>query len=121
MRILTLVAAGVACVGVASAATAQDYVRITDEDEFREEVVDRAIVLSENGSELIITAQGGFDGSIGDDEPVGTWSWEDDRFCRALVIGSRSFPRDCQEVYVAGDSVYFIRGDGSQAGPWPLR
>ena len=114
--LLACLAAGLAVLALAAdrsvreASAADANTRIETEQEYREKVVGRKLVL-ENGY-VMSHEDGTVSGEFGDQSLSGTWTWEDKYFCRTVKLGTRDFGRDCQVVEVSGDSLTVIRNKG---------
>ena len=89
-----------------------DFQPITTKEEYMTALVGRAISLG-NKSSTTTHSDGTMTGTAGDREIIGTWSWEDGRFCREGTIGDQELKRDCQKMELAGDQLRITRGDGS--------
>lgn len=108
MRFLKVVA--IATFGICANSAGADP--ISSAEELNSLVVGKTLE-NKRGHTIIMLADGGFDGNVGGNKPIGRWDWRDGQFCRELTIGSREFPYQCQVVEVDGSSVTFKRADGS--------
>ena len=93
---------------------ADDETRITTEEAFREAIVGKKIS-NESGYSLL-HEDGRMTGNFSGRELTGTWSWEDEHFCRSGKLGKKKLARDCQVIVVSGEDATFIRkrGKGKQ-------
>lgn len=89
-----------------------DYQPISTKEEYMASVAGRTINLG-NKSSTTTHSDGTMTGKAGDREIIGTWSWEDELFCREGKIGDEDLKRDCQKMEIAGDQLRITRGDGS--------
>ena len=103
----------VAATSVISACVAtQDYRVISTREQYVSTVAGRSVNLG-NQSSTTTYENGTMTGVVGDREIKGRWSWEEGKFCREGMIGTRALERDCQRLEVAGDRLKMTSGDGS--------
>ena len=94
----------------APAAPSPDEGRLTTEDEYRAMIVGKTIVW-EHGS-ATHHEDGTITGTVGGREMTGTWSWQDEFYCRSITIADTSVPYDCQILILSGDELIAIRDRG---------
>ncbi|MEO0913784.1 MAG: hypothetical protein AAFY59_12470, partial [Pseudomonadota bacterium] len=84
--------------------------QITTEADFRSEIVGRTL---SNGAVTLQILSPGVLGGIGRSGTpvVGTWTWDDGRFCRNIVSGG-SVGNGCQTVLLTGTAVTFLEATG---------
>ncbi len=103
-----LVAAATALSG--TAAGAENFKRITKEDQFRSLVVGKKGV-SEAGW-FIVHAYGTTTGNVFKKKFSAAWVWKNRMYCRNAVLGKDQLGTDCQVVKISGNKVQFIREYG---------
>ena len=93
---------------------------IATEQEFREVAVGKKLV-SKHGH-VIVHDDGTLTGTFGNKELTGTWSWEDEFYCRSAKLGKKDIGDDCQVVEVSGDRLIFVRkkGKGKKSAPYQI-
>lgn len=91
-------------------ASAQNFKRITTENEFRQLVVGKKGV-SEAGW-FIVHADGKTSGKIFNKKFAAAWVWNKKMYSRNAVLGKQQLGTDCQVVKISGDQVQFIREYG---------
>lgn len=94
---------------------AQDLNRVTDRQEFLDQVSGRT--MNRLGIGVQVTPDGTITGRAFGSGVTGSWEWQDGFFCREMSWGSRSWDWNCQAVYIGGDTVRFVadRGQGDTA------
>ena len=85
--------------------------RITTEAQYRELVVDRKF--GNDYGWAINHADGTMSGEFVNKELTGVWAWEGGYFCRSGLYGGEEMPRNCQVVVVKGETITFIRDEGT--------
>jgi hypothetical protein len=100
--------------------TTETFLPITSEQMFREQVVGREVVYA-NGAVGAYGADGTWTITQGDARiGGGTWTWEEDRWCREGATSEGPVPAACEAVEISGASIRFTRADGVQ-GTLPFR
>ncbi len=96
-------------------AAAQDLARVAERQAFLDAVAGRD--LSRLGITVQVQPDGRITGSAFGAPVTGSWEWQDGFFCREMSWGPREWARNCQAVYLGGDTVRFIadRGRGDTA------
>jgi len=110
--ILTTAVTVALIVSACAATPITDYQPINTKEEYMAAVMGRTISLG-NKSATTTHADGTMTGTAGGEEVIGTWSWEEGKFCREGTIGDEKLKRDCQKMALAGDQLRITRGDGS--------
>ncbi|MFD1795223.1 hypothetical protein FQV27_13890 [Paracoccus aurantiacus] len=95
--------------GLMAHGVAAEPIMIVNEQQFRDAVVGRTLMLGEN--EITANAGGQITGTL-NGEPItaSKWVWGRDKFCRAVRTASQDFPSECQGVSLDGDKVIFDGG-----------
>ncbi|QHQ34211.1 hypothetical protein [Algicella marina] len=82
---------------------------VLTEAQFRQEIVGKTL---SNGATTLRIFANGIVGGLGNSGPVvGTWRWEDGRFCRIIASGG-PVGDGCQTVLLTGEAVTFIEASG---------
>ena len=97
-------------------ATSQTSQWIKEEDEFINLINGKK--LKRFLIELSVETDGTITGTGAGTSVTGSWSWQDNYFCRNLSWGNRDLGSDCQKVELRGQKLLFTsdRGSGSTAG-----
>ena len=90
---------------VRQVSAADSSVRITSEKEFRDQVIGKKLV-SKRGH-VSVHEDGTLSGESKKKKITGTWSWEDQYYCRTVKLGGKDFGHDSQVVEVSGDTMTF--------------
>ena len=107
----TFLAAGLAFLVLATwysvpqVSVADSSVRITTDQEFRDQVIGMKLV--NKGGHVIVHDDGTLSGEFKKKKITGTWSWEDQYYCRTGKLGGKDFGHDCQVVEVSGGTMTF--------------
>lgn len=96
--------------GAATSVQAAGFKRIKTAADFKAKIVGKT--LSVGKSTFIVQPDGSLTGSTPTGKVVGKWNWQQGFYCRALRIGKKNFPSDCQLVRFNGDEVVFVRQQG---------
>ncbi len=84
---------------------------ITTKAQFLEQIAGKKLVQNRNW--VILSADGTVRGEGPANGPItGKWNWEDTYYCRDVTVDGTAFPRDCQSVTRAGNTVSFIHNRG---------
>ena len=96
-------------------AKAPTEMRITTEEQFRELIVGKKLVMKYghgmSHADGTLTGMYRLKGNR-KGELIGNWAWEGEYYCRSGMLGEDELPRDCLVVIVKGKNVTFIRGEG---------
>lgn len=112
MRITIICSPFIAALTIGACAATPNYQPISTQDEYMSSVVGRSVRLG--GSSAVTTyPDGTMKGTADGKDVVGTWTWEDGRFCREGTVGSNDMKRDCQKLEIADNRLRVTRGDGS--------
>ena len=84
---------------------ADSSVRITTEQEFRDQAIGKKLVTK--GGHVIVHEDGTLSGEFKKKKITGTWSWEDQYYCRTGKLGGKDIGYDCQVVEVSGSTMIF--------------
>jgi len=104
---------------VLSGGCASSYQSITDEAEFRNRVVDRALSWP-GGFNVRFTADGRIQGRFPAGIVAGTWVWRDGKFCRTIsVAGNRRQP-ECLGIELEPGRIRFKRHNGGYFLPYDI-
>jgi hypothetical protein len=97
-------------------ATSQTSQWIKEEDEFINLINGKK--LKRFLIELSVETDGTITGTGAGTSVTGSWSWQDNYFCRNLSWGNRDLGSDCQKVELRGQKLFFTsdQGSGSTAG-----
>lgn len=100
---------------IAPAAFAETATRIPDKGSFVNIVEGRD--LTRFAVRLNVSPAGSITGRAFGRDVIGSWTWEDGFFCRAMTAGSTVLERNCQAVYQMDGKLRFIadRGTGDTA------
>lgn len=90
---------------VQQVSAADSSVRITSEQEFRDQVIGKKLVVK--GGHVVVHEDGTLSGEFKKKKITGTWSWEDQYYCRTGKLGGKDFGHDCQVIEVSGDTMTF--------------
>ena len=90
---------------VQQVSAADSSVRITSEQEFRDQIAGKKLV-NKNGY-AIVHEDGTLSGEFKNKRLTGTWSWEDQYYCRTVKLGEKDLGHDCQVIEVSGDTMTF--------------
>lgn len=85
--------------------------RIATEQEFRDLVV--GSTLSNDQGFVTCHADETMTGEIDGRKLTGYWFWEGEHFCRTVRLGDEFLGSDCQVMFVSGDKLTFVRGEGT--------
>lgn len=99
-------------------ASAEDFERVTEREQFLEVVEGRELRIGILGISLRVGSDGRIEGSAQGWPVTGTWSWEGGFFCREMEWGGYEIAYNCQLVEVRGDDrIRFTsdRGQGQSA------
>ena len=96
--------------GDASSSTVPGKRRITTEREYRDAVVGKRF--GNKDGYFVVHDDGTFTGKFGNKKLTGKWTWEDEFYCRSGKLGSRKIKRDCQVIFLEGDTVTNHRKKG---------
>lgn len=109
-----------ACHSIQQVSAADPSARIATEQEFREKAVGKKLVYKKGY--VIVHDDGSLTGTFGKKKITGTWSWEDEYYCRTGKVGKKDFGHDCQVVEASGDSLVFItkKGKGKKSAPYQI-
>ena len=102
----------VACHSVQQVSAADSSVRITSEQEFRGHVIGKKLV--NKGGHVVVHEDGTLSGEFKKKKITGTWSWEDQYYCRTGKLGGKDFGHDCQVVEVSGNTMIFKGNKGKR-------
>ncbi len=119
-------AAGLALLALAAgdsiqqASAADQNMRIETEEGFREIAVGKKLVYSKGA--LTVHDDGTITGTYDGKKLTGTWSWEDEYYCRSVKLGKKDIGHDCQVVEASGNSLIFLRnkGAGKKSPPYQI-
>ena len=97
------------------AANAEGFVRLTEENGFRDVVEGRD--LKRFGIRLQVLDDGQITGRAFGQKVTGAWRWEGGYFCRDLFVGGDELGANCQQVEIRGNTMRFTsdRGEGIYA------
>ena len=95
----------VAGLSVHQVSAADEKTRIETEQEFREIAVGKKLVY--NKGALTVHDDGTMTGTHSGKKVTGTWSWEDEYYCRSVKVGKKDIGHDCQIVELSGNSLTF--------------
>ncbi|WP_137703295.1 hypothetical protein [Marimonas lutisalis] len=95
---------------VASSALASDG-RIANKQAFINQIVGKKISFP-NGAHFIFSKNGKWSGGNKNISGSGKWYWENGRLCRTGKWAGKELPLDCQEYYVVGNEVAYVRDYG---------
>ena len=84
--------------------------RITTEQEYRDAIVGKKF--GDKNGYFVAREDGTITGKFGGKKLTGEWTWEDEFFCRSAKLGSRKLKRDCQVVFLEGNTVTIHRKKG---------
>ena len=115
MRIPKVILTAIVLTVSGCATTAPDnvvYERITSKEQYVELVTGRAGLSKGSNISTTTFADGTMKGGGGGKTFSGTWTWEEEYFCREGTIGSNVLKRDCQTVEISGDSLKIGRNKG---------
>lgn len=116
----TFLAAGLAFLALAAwhsvqqVSAADSSVRITTEQEFRDQAIGKKLVIK--GGHVIVHDDGTLSGEFKKKRITGTWSWEDQYYCRTGKLGGKDFGHDCQVVEVSKGAMIFKGNKGKKKG-----
>lgn len=98
-----------------AASVAAEFKRITTLDQFKANLVGRTIV--GGGARMIIGDSGTVTGTARAGKVSLTWKWQGSFFCRTGTVGNEKLSNDCQQIWIKGRTVRFVRdrGTGSTA------
>ena len=110
----------VASFSIHQVSAADENTRIETEQEFREIAIGKKLVY--NKGALTVHDDGTMTGTHGGKKVTGTWSWEDEYYCRSVKVGKKDIGHDCQVVELSGNSLIFIRkkGTGKKSPPYQI-
>lgn len=94
----------------ATAATAQEYTRITTEAQYRDQVVGKTSRTLDGSVEVMTKPDGTIQGTAGSAAIAGTWRWSSGKLCTTVVIGNNVRPEACKIVALSGSRL-LVRGD----------
>ncbi|MEY8830880.1 hypothetical protein AB9K34_21125 [Sedimentitalea sp. XS_ASV28] len=89
---------------------ADSFKKIKSEGDFNANIVGKT--LTSGKTTLVIQPDGSITGSAPSGKVVGKWNWQKGYFCRALRVGKKDFPSDCQTVYFDGGEFYTVAQQG---------
>jgi hypothetical protein len=104
--------------GLATAASAAEFVPVSDKSEFLDVLAGRELHIGLYSLALNVTPDGRIAGSALGWDITGTWSWQDGYFCREMDWSGTAIPFDCQLVELRGDTEMrftVARGEGRSA------
>jgi hypothetical protein len=94
--------AGTFIFAASTGADAQQFKRITTEQEYRETLVGKRLV-NENGGWVRATNAGKMEGEFGGKKLVGVWQWNSGYLCRNARLGGDEIGSDCVVIEVGGN------------------
>lgn len=114
-----LVPASVA-LSLALIAPLADAKELRKQKQFDAAVVGKKLVSGDTW--ILIAADGSMTGVSNTKEKItGAWIWNKRYFCRNVAVGSKTFPQDCLEVSIDGNTVTFVRNKGKgKAVPYTI-
>ena len=90
---------------------ADDFKRIKTSKQYRAAVVGRTIV--GGGAHYIVHADGTITGKAPNGQKFsGTWNWRGNHWCRRGTVGNEVLAHDCQQVFISGNTLRFVRNRG---------
>lgn len=96
-------------------ASAQNWQRITTEQQFRDQIVDRQILTTE-GNTFTSHADGRVTGQWQGAPMVGAWQWHQGFWCRNVRVGQHpETGTNCQVIEMHGSEVRMTRDQGQGA------
>ncbi|WP_306151129.1 hypothetical protein [Roseovarius sp. MMSF_3281] len=104
----TLTAASI-CIA-ANTALAQDFKRIKTKSEYTSQVAGKRLVADFGWVKA--TADGGITGQVNGQPASGNWTWNRGFWCRDITFGDTTLPRNCQAIFVKGNTLVSIRDKG---------
>jgi hypothetical protein len=109
---VAVVSFAIAAFSAPMSAEAQNWQRVTTEQQFRDRVVDRQIVTTE-GNTFTSHSDGRVTGMWGGQQMVGGWQWHEGFWCRNVQVGQNpETGTNCQLVELRGDDVRITRDQG---------
>ncbi len=89
-----------------------EFERISSKEQYLELVAGR--VGRTKGTNITSTAfaDGTLKGGSGAKKFSGTWTWEDEYFCREVTVGSKVLEPDCQIIEISGSTLKVTRKKG---------
>ncbi|SFT35709.1 hypothetical protein [Sedimentitalea nanhaiensis] len=105
-----LIAVLAAFSAVVTPADAAGFKRIKSADDFNSKIVGKT--LASGKSAFVLQPNGAITGSSPGGKVVGKWNWQKGYYCRALRIGKKEYPSDCQTVYFDGSDFYSVGQQG---------
>ena len=107
--IIAALAATAVCF-TATSTLAQDFQRIKSKSEYTAQVAGKRLVADFGWVKA--TADGGITGEINGQSARGNWTWNRGFWCRDITYGSTTLPRNCQAIFIKGDTLVSIRDKG---------
>lgn len=105
-----------ACIALSACAAnkpdTSEYERILSKDQYLELVADRVVKMEGSNFSGTNFSDGTMEGASGDNKLSGTWTWEDNHFCRDGIMGGKPLGRDCQVVEIFGNTLKVTRDEG---------
>jgi hypothetical protein len=109
---LAVLGFAIAGVSLPTPAQAQNWQRITTEQQYRDRIVDRQILTNE-GNRFTSHADGRVTGEWSGQRMVGAWQWHQGFWCRNVRLGQNpETGTDCQLVELRGIEVRKTRNQG---------
>jgi len=98
------------CLVLPILASAEDFKRIKSKSDYLNTVADRTLVADWGWVKAL--RDGRLTGEVNGEAARGEWEWRRGFWCRTISYGSTTLSRNCQAIFVSGDTLVAIRDKG---------
>lgn len=88
-----------------------NWIRLHTEADFLKEIADRELVAE--GMSFTIHSDGTISGLVGSSQLIGSWSWEEEYFCRIAELNGERLGVDCEIIEIEGSRMRYTRNKGA--------